>query len=115
MLTDAELAEVEGFAQAYLIDWPDHPRVRFMRHVHSMATELRRLRGMKCETCAEWKMPADDCVSAPDGWGQCLLCEVGTKTYSEDLAYPVGVEYNESLLTAPDFGCVRWQPKEAKP
>jgi hypothetical protein len=112
MLTDAELAEIEAKVAASTHLCGDCRMGGVSEEdVKAIFAELAGLRGMRCETCAEWQNPTSDWGGLPAGWGCCLLCEVGSKTYSEELAFPVGAEFNERFLTAPDFGCVRWRAK----
>ena len=55
-LTDAELAEIEARAEALLAEWHSPallPSI-YPNTVLRLVAELRRLRGMRCETCACW-------------------------------------------------------------
>lgn len=82
-LTDTELAEIEAQLVAVAHgpwNWDSMPG---QETVAAVFAELRRLRGMRCETCGEWfrNKPQDGAAS------------------------------NVVCTTKPDFGCNQWIPR----
>ncbi len=83
-------------------------KVKAHYDLQAATAELDRLRGILCETCAEWKPKYCD-YSDVEGYGVCLLSTRGDHNTDERI---IDATWSDSHVhTKPDFGCVCWRPR----
>jgi hypothetical protein len=110
-LTDAELDGFEAQLREIAAYW-DKPALVPAIHpdmVLDLVAEVRRLHGMRCETCAEWD--PDFCGQWNDGLPRQGKCELGGRCEGEWPRY-LWPRYDDSCIyTRADFGCREWRSK----